>query len=1111
MKRIISYVFSVILIMSMICYPGNELFIHQIKADTVNSGVPGDVTGDGLRTVSDVVKLRSVIRSGGTITNGDVNGDGVQDVKDITKLRELIINVNSIDYVTTPEISNGVYQISEISELLWMAENPDKDYKLTSDIDLTQQESWTPIGTDAKPFSGTFDGDGHSITVAINDTREISGIYEQGIFGYVTGDISNLTVAGTINTSIYSGYVGAVAANLAGGTIFNCTNNASIKATSTNNVVHVGGIVGAVRNGEEVVSVIDGAVNNGTITVNAKSVNSNDTYLGNGTTGAVGGIAGFINAKSGVNIGRSINNGKITVYGGKDNIGGIVGQTSVNENSTYSNITYCANKGDITVYSTEGERAAGIIGYVKGGKIEYCYNTANIIEYSDAEGKSPARSGYGNYFGIFGYANLSSSNTLSVIYCYNASPNALEAEICVVRNPSNGTFKNFYMSGRSEYETELNTNATAGTAGTAFSSASDLYSKLSATTEGASAYRSNGSGYPVLYFEQNSYTESVSLGLDGLPAYVDGTVSSNTYNCGPGMASDQNGTTSEDSKMVVVSSTSATSFERYVSKLMNNGFEKDVRSNYEGNIHYTFAKNNKYYHMYYTASKNEARFIEDRSSTTKVKDISTEATGSGQTEFYMYSIDYTKSEWTTSVTDYWQIDCGMMFIIKLADNSLFLIDSGHERQSCDEAMEAQMDFLRKITGTPDTEKVKVRGWFFTHAHGDHVFGGHKLVEMYHDQLDIETVLFNFPAYGVVGGYDGGTFKLKASMNTYFPNAKHVSLHTGQSFAMQGVRFDTLCTHEDWVGSDGSTTLGGDMNTASTVLKITIDGKSLMLLGDITKSDQLEKMYSSTLKSDMVQVAHHGYNKLQSLYKAIAAEYALCPNSEENAGLSSGNSSKFQDIIDAGAKTWVFGGDYTQKFVVSGDTVNISQIDRYTAALGIDFDAPSSDVSEVSGKNAVVETLSSVTSKTNLKDKLITKSVLGSPVTSKNSSSAIRTENAYCAFDGNTGTKWCTETIPAYVKWKMTEPVKMSNYVLYTANDTQDNSGRNPVKWILKGSNDGKNWTTLDAVSDGRLPAANYTGTAFKIKNPGIYQYYSMQFFELGSGSILQLSEIKLYQ
>ena len=1020
-------------------------------------------------------------------------------------------------YSSQPSFKDGIYQISNQEELMWAVKNPDKDYVLTADIDLSSESSFSGIGTENVPFSGEFDGNGHSVKLGINTVNSSSGVYSTGLFGYVTGQISNLTVNGTITATIYSGYVGGIAAVLAGGTITQCTSNVQITATGTSGALNVGGIAGAIRD-QSKESTIEYAVNNGTLTVNAISAATGSGDENNGTSGSAGGIVGLVAVKCGVEITRTINNGNIIVTGGKDNIGGIVGQTSVNESATYANITYCANKGDITAYKVEGERAAGIIGYTKGGKIEYCYNIGNIIEYTD-DGSTVAREGYGNYFGIFGYANLSSSNKLSVVYCYNASSNPLEAEICVVRNPSYGTFHNFYMSGRSEYETELNSNATAGSAGITFTSASDLYTKITSSTEGASAYRQSASGgYPVLYFETDAVenlspldNDSVSLPFSDMPKYIDGTVSENTYNCGPGMASDQYGTTSEDAKMVVVSATSEASFEKYADKLMCRGFEKQSKTIIENNIHYTMTKGDNIYYIYYTASKGEVRIIEDYASNTLLSDISSKVTGDETTELYMYSIDYTKGVSTTSLTEYWQIDCGMMFMIKLADNSLFLIDSGHERQASKEAMKAQLDFMREITGTSENEKIKIRGWFFSHAHGDHVFGAHQFVTTYHDQLEIDSVLFNFPAYGVVGGYDGGTFKMKNAMNTYFPGVKHVSLHTGQTFTMQGVKFETLCTHEDWVGTDGNTTLGSDMNTASTVLKITIDGKTLMLLGDITKSDQLEKMYTSTLKSDIVQVAHHGYNRLTSLYNAIAAQYAICPNSEENAGLNSGNKDKLQDILNAGASTAIFAGDYTYRLTMSESGVEMKTYDNYRVALGIDFQAPSSNVSEVSGELAVVGTSEDIAGATNLIDKLITVSVNGSPVSTKNAANAIRTENAYCAFDGNTGTKFCTETIPAYVKWKTSEPVIIDEYVLYTGNDTQSNPGRNPTKWILKGSNDGQYWTTIDAVSDGNLPAENQTGTIFKAKYPGKYQYFAMEFFEISSGTIMQLSEIQLFE
>ena len=45
--------------------------------------------------------------------------------------------------VTTmqPTLKNGVYQLSNVNELLWARENPDKDYVLMNDIDLSQEKN----------------------------------------------------------------------------------------------------------------------------------------------------------------------------------------------------------------------------------------------------------------------------------------------------------------------------------------------------------------------------------------------------------------------------------------------------------------------------------------------------------------------------------------------------------------------------------------------------------------------------------------------------------------------------------------------------------------------------------------------------------------------------------------------------------------------------------------------------------------------------------------------------------------------------------------------------------------------------------------------------------
>lgn len=96
------------------------------------------------------------------------------------------------------------YQISNGAELAWLAEQVNsgdkysqgKYFKLTADIDLGDKE-WTPIGNDETwelKFSGTFDGDGHTISgLNVLDTLF------PGLFGYVDGVVQNLIVKGKVN------------------------------------------------------------------------------------------------------------------------------------------------------------------------------------------------------------------------------------------------------------------------------------------------------------------------------------------------------------------------------------------------------------------------------------------------------------------------------------------------------------------------------------------------------------------------------------------------------------------------------------------------------------------------------------------------------------------------------------------------------------------------------------------------------------------------------------------------------------------------------------------------------------------------------------------------
>ena len=125
-----------------------------------------------------------------------------------------------------------IYTAQELYDYLGggKTDNLDKCFKLMDNIDLSEYSSWTPIGEYYyPPFSGTFDGNGYTITVNFS-----SGSQYAGLFGYNTGKIKNLGVDGSVEGASTAG--GIAGANA--GTIENCYNSADITGPAA------GGIAG---------------------------------------------------------------------------------------------------------------------------------------------------------------------------------------------------------------------------------------------------------------------------------------------------------------------------------------------------------------------------------------------------------------------------------------------------------------------------------------------------------------------------------------------------------------------------------------------------------------------------------------------------------------------------------------------------------------------------------------------------------------------------------------------------------------------------------------------------------------------------------------------------
>ena len=168
-------------------------------------------------------------------------------------------------------------------------------YKQTNNIvDMSGIANWTPIGTSAGEFTGTYDGGGYTITnLNITGTGSIGGGDYRGLFGYINKDAA-VTNVRLENVSITNGqYVGGVAGRN-DGVVEYCSVSGNIEDSSlySGGVVGVNGGTGMVRKCYATASVSGGSNSGGVVGYNFGTVEN--CYSTGDVSGshAAGGVVG---------------------------------------------------------------------------------------------------------------------------------------------------------------------------------------------------------------------------------------------------------------------------------------------------------------------------------------------------------------------------------------------------------------------------------------------------------------------------------------------------------------------------------------------------------------------------------------------------------------------------------------------------------------------------------------------------------------------------------------------------------------------------------------------------------------------------------------------------
>lgn len=266
------------------------------------------------------------------------------------------------------------YQIANEAELSLMSEKLNSDesrsdysscyYILTGDILLNDTEdfqkwveegpqySWKPISKGAYHFTGTFDGNGHTVSgmyININIEDENAIDNKVGLFGSIEGTVKNLNVDNSyICASGYIGKIGGIcgAVNSENAQLINCTSSVNIDVYDA----YCGGFVG---------------YSTRTFNVSDCDFSGEINQVKDNTTNIIGGILGYGNAE----IENSQNNGTIkTNATSVEYIGGIVG--SLSEGS----ISDCKNNGKVLTDISASKEKIG----VSAGGIAGSLNISNI-------------------------------------------------------------------------------------------------------------------------------------------------------------------------------------------------------------------------------------------------------------------------------------------------------------------------------------------------------------------------------------------------------------------------------------------------------------------------------------------------------------------------------------------------------------------------------------------------------------------------------------------------------------------------------------------------------------------------------------------------------------
>lgn len=249
----------------------------------------------------------------------------------------------------------------------------------------------------------------------------------------------------------------------------------------------------------------------------------------------------------------------------------------------------------------------------------------------------------------------------------------------------------------------------------------------------------------------------------------------------------------------------------------------------------------------------------------------------------------------------------MGYIIKTKGTKVIVIDGGLQGDA--------QNLISKI----NEDGGKVDTWFLTHPHMDHVQAFIEIVE--NTDIEINQIYVTLNDLDWYKEYEKDRIQEIEDFFTTLENPKIKDkveqVNLGQIIKIDNIKCEIL-------GIKNPEITTNPVNNSSMVIKMKVNNKSILFLADTGEEsgNKLLKNQKEKLKSDIVQMAHHGQNgATEELYKQINPHICLWPTPEwlwdnnPGTGYNTGNWKTIE------TRTWMQNlGVKTNYIEKDGDTI-----------------------------------------------------------------------------------------------------------------------------------------------------------------------------------------------